>query len=169
MSLVSLIRDIGVTHRWYHCECPVFTINHCFWFTFKYSVSYIAQALTAVQWNQLSYHVGQKPVVLTCLLLYRPIWASKDLRGLDTEVCASYSDWKFFRLFSRVLCGVLDGNSSRGWPEIRLPSGVPPVLCTPFLRASLRRYGESNRTYFHLIWSMYTRIQTRTIDNGLVC
>lgn len=88
----QLIRDVGITHG---DESKV-----GYFVGIMYSVFYIAQALTTLQWNRLSDHVGRKPVILTGLF---GISASMFLFGLSKTFGAL--------ILSRVLCGALNGNS----------------------------------------------------------
>ncbi|KAG1858896.1 major facilitator superfamily domain-containing protein [Suillus subluteus] len=87
----QLIRDVGVTHG---DESRV-----GYFVGIMYSVFYVAQALTTLQWNRLSDHVGRKPVILTGLF---GISASMFLFGLSKTFGGL--------ILSRVLCGALNGN-----------------------------------------------------------
>ncbi|KAG1901470.1 major facilitator superfamily domain-containing protein [Suillus fuscotomentosus] len=87
----QLIRDIGVTHG---DESRV-----AYFVGIMYSVFYVAQALTTLQWNRLSDHVGRKPVILTGLF---GISISMFLFGLSKTFGGL--------ILSRVLCGALNGN-----------------------------------------------------------
>ncbi|KAG1728507.1 major facilitator superfamily domain-containing protein [Suillus paluster] len=88
----QLIRDVGVTHG---DESKV-----GYFVGIMYSVFYVAQALTTLQWNRLSDHVGRKPVILTGLF---GISASMFLFGLSKTFGGL--------IISRALCGALNGNS----------------------------------------------------------
>ncbi|KAG1791879.1 major facilitator superfamily domain-containing protein [Suillus plorans] len=87
----QLIRDLGVTHG---DESRV-----GYFVGIMYSVFYVAQALTTLQWNRLSDHVGRKPVILTGLF---GISVSMFLFGLSKTFGGL--------ILSRVLCGALNGN-----------------------------------------------------------
>ncbi|KAG2138617.1 major facilitator superfamily domain-containing protein [Suillus bovinus] len=88
----QLIRDVGVTHG---DESRV-----GYFVGVMYSVFYVAQALTTLQWNRLSDHVGRKPVILTGLF---GISVSMFLFGLSKTFGGL--------ILSRILCGALNGNS----------------------------------------------------------
>lgn len=88
----QLIRDVGVTHG---DESKV-----GYFVGIMYSVFYVAQAITTLQWNRLSDHVGRKPVILTGLF---GISISMFLFGLSRTFGAL--------ILSRVLCGALNGNA----------------------------------------------------------
>jgi MFS family permease len=88
----QLIRDVGVTHG---DESRV-----GYFVGIMYSVFYVAQALTTLQWNRLSDHVGRKPVILTGLF------------GISATMFSFGLSKTFWGLIvSRVLCGALNGNS----------------------------------------------------------
>ncbi|KAG1729767.1 MFS multidrug-resistance DHA1 sub-family [Suillus lakei] len=88
----QLIRDVGVTHG---DESRV-----GYFVGIMYSVFYVAQALTALQWNRLSDHIGRKPVILTGLF---GLSASMFLFGLSKTFGGL--------IMSRALCGALNGNT----------------------------------------------------------
>ncbi|KAG0698309.1 major facilitator superfamily domain-containing protein [Suillus ampliporus] len=88
----QLIRDVGVTHG---DESRV-----GYFVGIMHSVFYVAQALTTLQWNRLSDHVGRKPVILTGLF---GISISMFLFGLSKTFGGL--------IMSRALCGALNGNS----------------------------------------------------------
>ncbi|KAG1780678.1 major facilitator superfamily domain-containing protein [Suillus placidus] len=88
----QLIRDVGVTHG---DESRV-----GYFVGIMYSVFYVAQALTTLQWNRISDHIGRKPVILIGL---SGISASMFLFGLSKTFGGL--------ILSRALCGALNGNS----------------------------------------------------------
>ena len=83
---------------------------------FKYSMFFVAQALTTLHWNRLSDHVGRKPIILTGLF---GISISMFLFGLSNTFGGLVlrferlviQCWCFIIILcSRVLCGALNGN-----------------------------------------------------------